>query len=184
MQIRFLESLNPVSGNSITGIRRISPTAASNFYRKPTPGFSAFRRYLILVRFNRTQRAHLIILRPSQSEMKVKQPRTIHCFIQSHTFPRISRDRKHRTSTTPYWHSNVSSSEYNSHWQIAQFIQPPPDRKHIVWIFERRSCIWSIEAKVLFVRHRCLNWKTTSDYNFHTTPLCESGHLCSLPVET
>ena len=35
-------------------------------------------------RFNRTQRAHLIILRPSQSEMKVKHPRTIHCFILHH----------------------------------------------------------------------------------------------------
>jgi len=74
MQIRFLESLNPVSGNSITGIRRISPTAASNFYRKPERPGVGFRRYPILVRFNLTHRAHLIILRPSHDDNLVLQP--------------------------------------------------------------------------------------------------------------
>jgi len=45
MQTRFLESLNPVSGNSITGIRRISPTAVKIFYRFPVIPGTGFRRY-------------------------------------------------------------------------------------------------------------------------------------------
>jgi len=84
MQTRFLESLNPVSGNSITGFRLNLNTADEIFYWKPERPGVGFRRYPILVRFNRTQRAHLIILRPSQSEMKVKHPRTTHCFNLHH----------------------------------------------------------------------------------------------------
>jgi len=45
MQTRFLESLNPVYGNSITGFRRYQRAAVKIFYRFPVIPGAGFRRY-------------------------------------------------------------------------------------------------------------------------------------------